>query len=55
MQSEKNIEESFYWRGMAKAALGDTDGAIADFRTSLDFHQGFEPAIYQLALLGVEP
>jgi tetratricopeptide (TPR) repeat protein len=55
MQSEKNIEESYYWRGMAKAALGDSDGAIQDFRTCLEYHEGFEPAIYQLRLLGVEP
>ena len=54
MQGDKNIEESYYWRGMAKAALGDTLGAIEDFQTSLQYHEGFEPAIYQLRLLGVE-
>lgn len=52
MQSEKNLEESYYWLGMAKAALGDTAGAIQDFRTSLELHPGFEPALYQLELLG---
>lgn len=52
MQSEKNLEESYYWRGMAKAALGDTAGAIQDFRTSLELHPGFGPALYQLELLG---
>ena len=55
MQSEKNLEESYYWRGMAKAALGDTAGAIGDFRASLQFHPGFEPAIYQLEQLGASP
>jgi tetratricopeptide (TPR) repeat protein len=54
MQSEKNLEESYYWRGMAKAALGDAAGAIEDFKTSLKYHPGFEPAMYQLRLLGVE-
>jgi hypothetical protein len=54
MQGDRNLEESFYWRGMAKAALGDTPGAIQDFRTSLQYHPGFEPALYQLRLLGVE-
>ena len=54
MQGDKNLEESYYWRAMAKSALGDTQGAIQDFRTSLDYHEGFEPAIYQLGLLGVE-
>jgi tetratricopeptide (TPR) repeat protein len=54
MQSDKNLEESYYWRGMAKAALGDTSGAIEDFRTTLKYHEGFEPALYQLRLLGVD-
>jgi hypothetical protein len=54
MQGDKNLEESYYWRGMARAALGDSAGAIEDFRTSLTYHEGFEPAIYQLQLLGVE-
>lgn len=55
MQSDRNLEESYHWRGMAKAALGDTAGAIADFRTSLEFHPGFEPPLYQLELLGAAP
>lgn len=54
MQSEPNLEESYYWRAMAKAALGDTNGAIQDFRTSLEYHADFEPALYQLRLLGVD-
>jgi len=54
MQSDKNLEESYYWRGMARAALGDKAAAIEDFRLSLKYHAGFEPAIYQLKLLGVE-
>jgi tetratricopeptide (TPR) repeat protein len=55
MQSDRNLEESYYWRGMAKNVLGDTQGAIQDFLTSLEYHQGFEPALYQLDLLGVTP
>jgi tetratricopeptide (TPR) repeat protein len=54
MQSDKNLEESYYWRGMAKAALGDTSGAIEDFRTTLKYHEVFEPALYQLRLLGAD-
>jgi tetratricopeptide (TPR) repeat protein len=54
MQGDQNLEESYYWRAMAKAALGDTSGAIADYRTSLKYHPGFGPAVYQLKLLGVE-
>jgi hypothetical protein len=55
MQSEKSLEESFYWRGMAKAALGDTYGAIEDYRQSLEYHPDFGPSIYQLTQLSVEP
>jgi tetratricopeptide (TPR) repeat protein len=49
-----NLAETYYWRGMAKNALGDTSGAIYDFWASLKYHPGFEPAIYQLKLLGIE-
>ncbi len=52
---EPAIEESFYWRGMARAAVGDTAGAIEDYRQSLNWHPGFEPSVNQLNLLGVEP
>jgi hypothetical protein len=55
MQSDQNLEESYYWRAMAKDALGDTAGAIADYRTSLKYHPGFGPALYQLELLGATP
>ncbi len=54
MQSEKNLEETYYWRGKAKNALGDVAGAIEDFRLAVKFHPGFEPAIYELNLLGIE-
>lgn len=49
--NEPAIEESYYWRAMAKAALGDTSGAIQDYRTSLEWHPGFEPSLYQLQQL----
>jgi tetratricopeptide (TPR) repeat protein len=55
MKSEKNLEESYYWRGMAKAALGDSDGAIKDFKEALKWHPGWTIAIDQLKLLGVTP
>jgi len=55
MQSDKNLEESYFWRAKAKAALGDTAGAIEDYRTSLKFHPGFGPGLYELQLLGAEP
>ena len=52
MQGDKNLEESYYWRGMARVSLGETQAAIEDFQTSLKYHPGFEPALYQLELLG---
>lgn len=52
---EPALEESFYWRAMAKYALGDTYGATQDFQESLKYHPDFEPTIYQLQLLGIQP
>jgi len=48
-------EESLYWRAMAKEALGDREGAIADLRASLQVHPGFGPSLAQLERMGVEP
>lgn len=47
------LEESWYWRGVAKLALGDTNGGIEDLRTSLKYHPGFEPSLEKLKQLGV--
>jgi tetratricopeptide (TPR) repeat protein len=55
MKSEKNLEESYYWRAMAKAALGDTDGAIQDLREALKWHPNWSTAINQLQSMGVNP
>ncbi len=49
------LEESWYWRGMGKLALGDTAGATSDFRESVRLHPGFAAGLYQLSLLGVIP
>jgi tetratricopeptide (TPR) repeat protein len=51
--SEPYLEESFYWRARAKAALGDTNGAIEDLRQSLEYHPGFNPSLEMLAQMGV--
>jgi tetratricopeptide (TPR) repeat protein len=51
--SEPYIEENWYWRARAKAALGDTSGAIDDLRRSLQYHPGFSPSVQFLAQLGV--
>lgn len=53
--AEPVLEESYYWRGLAREALGDVSGAVEDLRTSATVHPGFEPALAQLARLGTAP
>ena len=48
------FEESFYWRGLAYNALGQTDKAIEDFRQSVYLNPNFIPGWDMLALLGIE-
>jgi hypothetical protein len=53
--SEPVLEESFYWRALARQALGDTAGALADLQTSVRLNPNFGPGLEQLARLGVNP
>jgi hypothetical protein len=53
--SEPYIEESWYWRGMAKDQLGDRQGAIEDQQQSLVYHPGFTPSVEALQSMGVTP
>lgn len=46
--SEPAIEESWYWRALAKEALGDIDGAIADLREAVALNSNFRSAQTQL-------
>ena len=48
LASARSLEESYYWRGRARLALGDTDGARSDFRTALRYHEGWPPAVQAL-------
>ncbi|GAB4577438.1 MAG: hypothetical protein Fur0022_01690 [Anaerolineales bacterium] len=52
--SEPVLEESYYWRALAREALGDVAGAIEDLQTSLEYHPGFVPSLEQLVRLGVD-
>jgi hypothetical protein len=45
------LEESFYWRGLAKEALGDVPGAIADLAESVALNPNFDAGWAQLARL----
>ena len=51
--SEPILEESYYWRALAREAVGDVDGAIEDLQDSLEYHTGFEPSLALLQRLGV--
>ncbi|MHB8776605.1 MAG: C39 family peptidase [Anaerolineales bacterium] len=53
--SEPVLEESYYWRALAREALGDTKGAVKDLRLALKFHPGFEPALIRLEQLSITP
>jgi hypothetical protein len=52
---EPALEESFYWRAMARAALGETGGAVEDVQACLQYHEGFEPCMLLAQQLGVQP
>ena len=55
IMDEPNLEESYYWRALSRLALGDTDGAVTDLHTSLDYHPGFAPTTAQLLSMGLAP
>ena len=52
---EPTLEESFYWRALAKEALGNVSGAIEDLREALIHHPDWEPALIHLERLGASP
>jgi tetratricopeptide (TPR) repeat protein len=55
LSAEPAIEETWVWRGRARLALGDVDGAVADFREALKWHPGWWVAQNELRNLGVTP
>ncbi len=48
------LEETYYWRGMAREASGDRVGAIEDLRRAADLNPRSTEAAEQLRHLGVE-
>jgi hypothetical protein len=48
------LEESYYWRGRAREALGDLPGAAADYRQAAALNPNSTPALQELARLGLE-
>jgi len=53
--TEPYLEESFYWRALTYVAIGETQKAIADLNTSIEYHPGFPPSIALLQQLGITP
>jgi tetratricopeptide (TPR) repeat protein len=53
--SGETLEESIYWRGMARLAIGETDNAIADLRQAVYLNPNFGPGLAELAALGLTP
>jgi tetratricopeptide (TPR) repeat protein len=51
---EYTLEESFYWRGMAKLALDDYNGAVFDLKKALELNPHYKPARIALEDLGIE-
>jgi tetratricopeptide (TPR) repeat protein len=48
LATANNLEESYYWRGMARLAQGDVEGARADFNAALRYHENWPPALVAL-------
>jgi tetratricopeptide (TPR) repeat protein len=46
--AEPTLEESLYWRGLAREALGDTNGAVADLAEAVYLNPNFDPGQFQL-------
>ncbi len=49
------LEETLYWRALAKASLGYYEDAYADLRKAVYYNPHFQVAIDQLALWGISP
>lgn len=46
-----NLEESYYWRGLAYLAKDDIDRARSDFQAAVKYNPGFDAAVQALAAL----
>ncbi len=53
--SEPTLEESLLWRGRAYYMAGQTDLAVADYRSALKVHPKWAPAVQALQDLGLQP
>ncbi|MCL4294323.1 MAG: C39 family peptidase [Anaerolineae bacterium] len=51
LQATGGLEELYYYRGLARQALGQVEAAAEDFRAALDYNPNFTPAAKALAAL----
>jgi len=52
---EPALEESYYWRGKAKIAIGNQDAGVNDLLNCLSYHPGFTPCLEALNEQGIFP
>jgi hypothetical protein len=55
LSAEPAIPETWVWRGRARRALGDVNGAVEDYREALKWHPNWWVAENELRNLGVTP
>jgi len=48
LEGKSTLEESLYWRALAKEALGNIDGAVADLRQAIYLNNQFDIAKFHL-------
>jgi tetratricopeptide (TPR) repeat protein len=48
---EQTVEETFFWRGLAKEKLGDMAGALADIQQAVDLNSNYREALEELRRL----
>ena len=55
LATASNLEESYYWRGRARLAQGDANGARADLEAALHYHDNWQPAVIALEAMQDSP
>jgi tetratricopeptide (TPR) repeat protein len=55
LQRTEMSEETWLWHGWAMYRLGDTNGAVENWRKALAVHPGYEDALYALNFVGATP
>ncbi len=51
LKTTTDVEETYYWRGMAEAAMGKTQQAVSDLKHAVNYNHNFSLAVTALAAL----